>query len=61
MSSWRAAGLNYVRYSNIAANLVRQALKPELRAAAAKRDDSSVRLTPWKDGKPNRSAAAASE
>ncbi|XP_026277344.1 protein stunted isoform X2 [Frankliniella occidentalis] len=53
MSSWRAAGLNYVRYSNIAANLVRQALKPELRAAAAKRDDSSVRLTPWKDGKPN--------
>lgn len=43
---------SYVNYSQIAAKLVRQALKPELRAQAAKRDESSVKFTPWKDGKP---------
>nr|CAD7454508.1 unnamed protein product [Timema tahoe] len=51
MSAWRAAGLNYVNYSNIAARLLRKALKPELRADAAKREESTVRFTPWKDGK----------
>nr|ABD98778.1 putative mitochondrial ATP synthase epsilon chain [Graphocephala atropunctata] len=52
MSAWRAAGLNYIQYSNIAAKLVRRALKVELRAEAARRDESFVRFTPWKDGKP---------
>lgn len=56
MSGWRAAGLTYIRYSNIAAKCVREALKADLRAAAAKREDSSVRMTPWKDGKPNKGA-----
>nr|CAD7393068.1 unnamed protein product [Timema cristinae] len=51
MSAWRAAGLNYVNYSNIAARLLRKALKPEFRADAAKREDSTIRFTPWKDGK----------
>ncbi|GLV32100.1 stunted [Carabus blaptoides fortunei] len=51
MSAWRAAGLNYVNYSNIAARLLRRALKPELRAEAAKREDSFIKFTPWKDGK----------
>ncbi|XP_044014207.1 protein stunted-like isoform X2 [Aphidius gifuensis] len=52
MSAWRQAGLNYVNYSQIAAKLVRQALKPELRVQAAKRDESHVKFTTWKDGKP---------
>jgi hypothetical protein len=30
MSFWRAAGLNYVQYSNIAARCVRAALKKDL-------------------------------
>jgi hypothetical protein len=30
MSFWRAAGLNYVQYSNIAARAVRAALKKDL-------------------------------
>ncbi|XP_063986827.1 protein stunted-like isoform X1 [Diachasmimorpha longicaudata] len=52
MSAWRQAGLNYINYSQIAAKLVRQALKAEFRASAAKREESSVKFTPWKDGKP---------
>ena len=34
---WRVAGLNYVQYSNIAAQTVRQALKGEAKDVAMKR------------------------
>ncbi|KAI4471003.1 atp synthase epsilon chain mitochondrial [Holotrichia oblita] len=54
MSAWRAAGLTYIDYSSIAARLLRRALKPEFRKAAEKRDEVSVRITYWKDGKANR-------
>ncbi|XP_037921700.1 protein stunted isoform X1 [Hermetia illucens] len=54
MSAWRAAGLTYVNYSNIAARVVRQALKADLRAEAARRNESHVKFTPWTDGKPAR-------
>ncbi|XP_063621299.1 protein stunted isoform X2 [Cydia splendana] len=52
MSAWRAAGLNYINYSNIAAKVLRRALKPEFRAEAFKRDESHIRITPWANGKP---------
>ncbi|XP_022909972.1 protein stunted-like [Onthophagus taurus] len=52
MSAWRAAGLNYINYSTIAARLLRQALKPEFRADAAKRNESHIKFTSWVDGKP---------
>ncbi|XP_012279272.1 protein stunted-like isoform X1 [Orussus abietinus] len=52
MSAWRQAGLNYINYSQIAAKILRQALKSNLRAEALKRDESSIRFTQWKDGKP---------
>jgi len=52
MTFWRAAGLNYINYSSIAARVVRKALKPELRVDAIKRAESAVKITPWKDGKP---------
>ncbi|XP_022190752.1 protein stunted isoform X2 [Nilaparvata lugens] len=52
MSAWRAAGLNYIQYSNIAARVVRQALKSEFKADAAKREETTVRFTAWKDGRP---------
>jgi F-type H+-transporting ATPase subunit epsilon len=42
---------SYINYSNIAAKLVRRALKPEFRTEAARRGDSSIRFIPWKDGK----------
>ncbi|XP_078037179.1 protein stunted isoform X2 [Augochlora pura] len=52
MAAWRQAGLNYINYSQIAARLVRQALKSDVRAEAAKRDDANIKFTAWKDGKP---------
>uniref|UniRef100_A0A336LBD8 CSON002898 protein n=1 Tax=Culicoides sonorensis TaxID=179676 RepID=A0A336LBD8_CULSO len=52
MSAWRAAGLNYINYSNIAARLLRKALKPEFRAEAARRDETHIKFTPWEGGKP---------
>jgi F-type H+-transporting ATPase subunit epsilon len=42
---------SYVNYSNIAAKLLRRALKPEFRTEAVRREDSSIKFTPWKDGK----------
>eukprot|EP00053_Salpingoeca_punica_P000920 m.31004 g.31004 ORF g.31004 m.31004 type:complete len:65 (-) comp10662_c0_seq2:137-331(-) len=52
MSSFRAAGLSYLRVSTIAARAVRQCLKPEFQAAAARREESIARLRIWQDGKP---------
>ncbi|CAG9838812.1 unnamed protein product [Diabrotica balteata] len=52
MSAWRAAGLNYINYSNIAAKLLRQALKPELRTEALRRNETHIKVTKWQDGKP---------
>lgn len=43
---------SYIEYSNIAAKVLRKALKPEFRAEAAKREETHVRFTQWKDGKP---------
>ncbi|XP_059470341.1 protein stunted-like isoform X1 [Neocloeon triangulifer] len=51
MTFWRQAGLNYVKYSSIAARVLRQSLKPQFRAEAAKREESSIKFQPWKDGK----------
>lgn len=45
---------SYINYSNIAARLLRKALKPELRVEAAKRDVSNIKFTPWANGKPVR-------
>ncbi|ODN04680.1 ATP synthase subunit epsilon, mitochondrial [Orchesella cincta] len=52
MTFWRVAGLNYIQYSTIAARVVRKALKPEFRVEAAKRSESGIKFTQWKDGKP---------
>lgn len=43
---------SYINYSQIAARLVRQALKADFRADAVKRDELNVKFTQWKDGKP---------
>ncbi|KRX50336.1 Kinesin heavy chain [Trichinella murrelli] len=49
---WRMAGINYIRYSEIAAQIVRNCLKPELKAEAMKREGSTVKFTKWENGKP---------
>jgi F-type H+-transporting ATPase subunit epsilon len=51
MTFWRAAGLTYIDYSNISAKLLRQALKPEFRKDAAKREMTNIKLTTWVNGK----------
>ncbi|XP_017082065.1 protein stunted isoform X2 [Drosophila eugracilis] len=52
MTAWRAAGITYIQYSNIAARILRESLKTELRVDAAKRNASHVKFTPWANGKP---------
>ncbi|KAI8035536.1 protein stunted isoform X2 [Drosophila gunungcola] len=52
MTAWRAAGITYIQYSNIAARVLREALRTELRVDAAKRDASHVKFTPWANGRP---------
>ncbi|XP_016058817.1 PREDICTED: ATP synthase subunit epsilon, mitochondrial [Miniopterus natalensis] len=41
---WRQAGLSYIRYSQICAKAVRDALKSEFRASAEKTSGSSVKI-----------------
>jgi len=43
---------SYINYSQIAARLVRQALKGDFKVEALKRDEVNVKFTQWKDGKP---------
>uniref|UniRef100_A0A182KG83 Mitochondrial ATP synthase epsilon chain n=1 Tax=Anopheles christyi TaxID=43041 RepID=A0A182KG83_9DIPT len=57
MAAWRTAGLNYINYSNIAANLLRKALKPELRTQAIRRDASHIKFTKWQNGRPEKGFA----
>ncbi len=51
MTFWRAAGMNYIRYSQIAAQCVRNALKGPAKSEAAKREGTTIKVTNWKDGK----------
>ena len=52
MTFWRAAGLNYIQYSGIAAKAVRAALKPEGKDAATKRSVVSIKFQHWEKGLP---------
>ncbi|KAK0418177.1 hypothetical protein QR680_013414 [Steinernema hermaphroditum] len=48
---WRTAGLNYVRYSQLAAQVVRQCLK-DSKSATPKKSLTSIKVTPWQKGGP---------
>uniref|UniRef100_A0A1I7YE58 ATP synthase subunit epsilon, mitochondrial n=1 Tax=Steinernema glaseri TaxID=37863 RepID=A0A1I7YE58_9BILA len=48
---WRTAGINYVRYSQIAAQVVRQCVK-ESKSAAQKKNPATLKVTPWEKGEP---------
>ena len=48
---WRAAGLTYVRYSEIAAALTRKCLKDAAKDVA-KRGQATLKVTRWEAGKP---------
>eukprot|EP01110_Echinostelium_bisporum_P000023 TRINITY_DN10048_c0_g1_i1.p1 TRINITY_DN10048_c0_g1~~TRINITY_DN10048_c0_g1_i1.p1 ORF type:complete len:78 (+),score=21.13 TRINITY_DN10048_c0_g1_i1:32-235(+) len=48
---WRAAGISYIRYSNMCATLLRQALKEPFKMESASRDTSAVNVVYWANGK----------
>ncbi|XP_003229036.1 ATP synthase subunit epsilon, mitochondrial [Anolis sagrei] len=41
---WRQAGLSYIRYSQICAKAVRDALKPQFKAEAEKTAGANVKI-----------------
>ena len=49
--SWKAAGLSYLKYSNIAAKTLRSVLKAEVKVAALKREEIILRRSVWENGK----------
>lgn len=51
-STWRKFGLTYIEYSNIAAAILRNSLKPAQKREAQVRDYFSVTFTIWQDGRP---------
>ncbi|ERN07205.1 hypothetical protein AMTR_s00019p00172990 [Amborella trichopoda] len=51
---WRAAGMTYVRYSNICASLVRQCLKEPYRSESLSREKVHFSVSKWVDGKPEK-------
>ncbi|KAL8581013.1 hypothetical protein ACOMHN_048047 [Nucella lapillus] len=48
---WRQVGLNYINYSRVCATVVRRCLKPELRTAAAAREETIIKTAKWDNGK----------
>ncbi|KAI8550315.1 hypothetical protein RHMOL_Rhmol06G0095700 [Rhododendron molle] len=51
---WRAAGMTYITYSNICANLVRNCLKEPHKSEALNREKVHFSVAKWVDGKPQR-------
>ena len=44
MSWWKAAGINYIRYSQVTSGVVRKIVKPDLRKAAAERGELNISI-----------------
>lgn len=44
--------MNYIAFSNIAARVMRRALKPEYMKEALEREKSHIKFTKWVNGKP---------
>ncbi|KAI8052322.1 mitochondrial ATP synthase epsilon chain-domain-containing protein [Syncephalis plumigaleata] len=49
--SWKAANISYLQYSVVCARAVRNALKPELRVIAQRRDEQGLKFQKWQAGK----------
>ena len=52
---WRVAGMTYLKYANLCADMVRAALKEPVKAQALKRETVFFRGTKWSEGKPGES------
>ncbi|CAL5427716.1 unnamed protein product [Camellia sinensis] len=51
---WRAAGMTYITYSNICANMVRNCLKEPYKSEALAREKVHFSVAKWVDGKPQK-------
>nr|XP_016447641.1 PREDICTED: ATP synthase subunit epsilon, mitochondrial-like [Nicotiana tabacum] len=51
---WRAAGMTYITYSNLCANLVRNCLKEPYKTEALTREKVHYSISKWVDGKPQK-------
>ncbi|KAJ6311239.1 hypothetical protein OIU77_013085 [Salix suchowensis] len=51
---WRAAGMTYITYSNICANLVRNCLKEPFKTEALSREKVHFSVTKFVDGNPQK-------
>ncbi|XP_073017462.1 ATP synthase subunit epsilon, mitochondrial-like [Primulina eburnea] len=51
---WRSAGMTYITYSNLCANLVRQCLKEPYKSEALNREKVHFSVSQWVDGKPQK-------
>ena len=51
---WRVAGMSYLKYSNLCADMVRAALKEPARTQAKIRETVYYRAATWKDGQPEK-------
>ncbi|KAJ6720023.1 ATP SYNTHASE EPSILON CHAIN MITOCHONDRIAL [Salix viminalis] len=54
---WRAAGMTYITYSNICANLVRNCLKEPFKTEALSREKVHFSVTKFVDGNPQKPAS----
>lgn len=53
-SYWRVAGMSYLKYSNLCADMLRAALKEPAKKAAKSREAVYYRSALWKDGAPEK-------
>uniref|UniRef100_A0A3Q7GV19 ATP synthase subunit epsilon, mitochondrial n=3 Tax=Solanum subgen. Lycopersicon TaxID=49274 RepID=A0A3Q7GV19_SOLLC len=51
---WRSAGMTYITYSNLCANLVRNCLKEPYKSEALSREKVHFTISKWADGKPQK-------
>ena len=51
---WRVAGMSYVKYSGLCADMVRAALKEPAKTKARTREVVYFRRADWKDGQPQK-------
>jgi len=51
-SYWRVAGMSYLKYSNLCADMVRSVLKEPAKKAAKSREAIYYRSAVWKEGAP---------
>ncbi|MCE3050687.1 hypothetical protein HAX54_047887 [Datura stramonium] len=51
---WRSAGMTYITYSNLCANLVRNCLKEPYKSEALSREKVHYTISKWVDGKPQK-------